>query len=152
MSRKFAPETSGPEAAPSNHPRRGPTHPGRSADLRSVVQRSRVRPETLSPDGIMTLQRAVGNRAVARMLDDARRDRTEAGGVAGGEATTMSGVQRAAHAGIASAGEPLPYLRQLQESFGPDHDLSRVRAHIGAAATSASCAPTRWASRAAPIR
>jgi hypothetical protein len=46
-------------------------------------------------------------------------------------------VTRVAAVGVASPGEPMPYLAQLQASFG-HHDLSEVRAHQDAMATDAA--------------
>ncbi len=43
-------------------------------------------------------------------------------------------IRRTAQAGIAGPASPLPHLAQIQRSFGPAHDLTGVRAHIGGAA------------------
>src|SRR5690606_31790913 len=47
-------------------------------------------------------------------------------------------VHRAAARGVAGCGGALPYLEQIQASFGTAHDLSGVRAHIGGASVEAS--------------
>jgi hypothetical protein len=47
-------------------------------------------------------------------------------------------VQEAAASGIRGSGSRLPYLDQIQASFGPSHDLGGVRAHLDGAATQAS--------------
>lgn len=47
-------------------------------------------------------------------------------------------VHRAAAAGISGSGGALPYLDRIQDSFGPGHDVSGVRAHVGGAAAEAS--------------
>jgi hypothetical protein len=49
-------------------------------------------------------------------------------------------IRRAAAAGVAGAGLPLPYLQQIQRAFGPGHDLSSVRAQVGGAAADANAA------------
>jgi flagellar motor protein MotB len=49
-------------------------------------------------------------------------------------------MQRIARSGIGTRGEPLPFLDELQAAFGPEHDLSSVRAHIGGAAAGAATA------------
>jgi hypothetical protein len=46
-------------------------------------------------------------------------------------------VHRAARAGVRGGGAPIPYLRQIQRSFGR-HDLSAVRAHVGGSAVLAA--------------
>lgn len=43
-------------------------------------------------------------------------------------------VTRHAAAGVSGSGGPLPHLDLIQRAFGPAHDLSGVRAHIGGAA------------------
>ena len=49
-----------------------------------------------------------------------------------GSAPAVAGdVHAVAEAGVAGGGEPLPHLDRIQESFGPDHDVSHVRAHVG---------------------
>jgi hypothetical protein len=40
--------------------------------------------------------------------------------------------------GVRSPGQVLPFRERLQRAFGPDHDLSRVAAHIGGPAAEAS--------------
>jgi hypothetical protein len=43
-----------------------------------------------------------------------------------------------AAAGIGDGGQQLPHLDKIQASFGPNHDVSGVRAHVGGAAADAS--------------
>jgi hypothetical protein len=43
-----------------------------------------------------------------------------------------------AAAGVAGPGAPLPHGDVVQRAFGPDHDLSTVRAHVGGAAGDAA--------------
>ncbi len=45
--------------------------------------------------------------------------------------------REAATAGVEASGAPLPHLSTIQAAFGPDHDLSGVRAHVGPAAAGA---------------
>ena len=42
--------------------------------------------------------------------------------------------------GVSGAGGVMPHLEAIQRSFGPAHDLSGVRAHVGGAAADASAA------------
>ncbi len=49
-------------------------------------------------------------------------------------------VQTHAAQGLAGPATPLPFAREIQDSFGPAHDLSAVHAHIGGAAATASAA------------
>ncbi len=44
-------------------------------------------------------------------------------------------VHRAAATGIESGGQPLPHLETVQKAFGPRHDLSAIKAHVGGTAT-----------------
>ncbi len=46
--------------------------------------------------------------------------------------------REAAAEGLAEGDGPLPHLDAIQRSFGPGHDLSAVRAHVGGAAARAS--------------
>ncbi|MEY3015675.1 MAG: hypothetical protein RIT45_4410 [Pseudomonadota bacterium] len=48
-----------------------------------------------------------------------------------------SPMQEAAKSGVAGAGAPLPFADQIGASFGPGHDLSGVRAHVGGRAKDA---------------
>lgn len=45
-----------------------------------------------------------------------------------------------AAAGVSGAGGVMPHLESIQRAFGPAHDLSGVRAHVGGAAADASSA------------
>jgi hypothetical protein len=45
-----------------------------------------------------------------------------------------------AAAGVSGAGGVMPHLESIQRAFGPTHDLSGVRAHVGGAAADASSA------------
>lgn len=63
---------------------------------------------------------------------DARRP--EPSGVA------VPGKQTLAQHGIAGPSQALPHREAIQRSFGPDHDLSAVRAHVGGAAGDACAA------------
>ena len=47
-------------------------------------------------------------------------------------------VQKAASAGVSDAGTQLPHFDQIQRSFGAEHDVGGVQAHIGGAAAVAS--------------
>jgi hypothetical protein len=47
-------------------------------------------------------------------------------------------VHAIAQAGVAGAGGPLPHFDAIQRAFGPDHDVSHVRAHVGGAAAQAA--------------
>ncbi len=58
----------------------------------------------------------------------------------GKDVGTSEHVHAAAAHGIAGAGATLPFLDQIQASFGPAHDVSHVQAHVGGAAAEASSA------------
>jgi len=51
-----------------------------------------------------------------------------------GQTVDDAGVHQAAAAGVAGSGSALPHADRIQESFGPAHDVSGVRAHVGGAA------------------
>lgn len=61
----------------------------------------------------------------------------EAGAQPAADTATSQPVQEAARKGVSGAGGPLPFLDQIQRSFGP-HDVSQVRAHVGGEATAAA--------------
>ncbi|GAB4524267.1 MAG: hypothetical protein Tsb0020_42440 [Haliangiales bacterium] len=47
-------------------------------------------------------------------------------------------VHEAAAAGVSGGGSALPHAERIQAAFGPAHDISHVRAHVGGAAAAAS--------------
>lgn len=47
-------------------------------------------------------------------------------------------LHRAAQAGVSGPAGPLPYADTIQASFGPDHDVSSVRAHVSGPAAAAT--------------
>ncbi len=49
-------------------------------------------------------------------------------------------VHAAAAHGISGSGGALPHLEQIQASFGPEHDVSHIQAHVGGAAAEGSAA------------
>jgi Domain of unknown function (DUF4157) len=55
----------------------------------------------------------------------------------GGATTSTSQIHEAAQRGVSGAGQQLPHLTEIQQSFG-SHDVSGVRAHVGGAAADAS--------------
>jgi hypothetical protein len=59
---------------------------------------------------------------------------------AGASAETPDDVRAAAASGIDGPGEALPYLPAIQASFGPQHDVSGIVAHVGGPAAAASTA------------
>jgi hypothetical protein len=56
---------------------------------------------------------------------------------ASGAAPDDDGVHAAAERGVASPGVPLPFAREIQRSFGPDHDVSGIQAHVDDASAGA---------------
>ena len=58
----------------------------------------------------------------------------------GGDQDQAEHVHAAATHGIAGAGGALPFLNQIQASFGPEHDVSHVQAHVDGAAAEGSAA------------
>jgi 3D (Asp-Asp-Asp) domain-containing protein len=49
-----------------------------------------------------------------------------------------SGIHQIADRGLSGGAGALPHFETIQGAFGPDHDLSGVRAHVGGAATAAA--------------
>jgi len=47
-------------------------------------------------------------------------------------------IQQTTAAGVNGAGGALPHANQIQSSFGPEHDVSSIRAHVGGAAATAA--------------
>ncbi|WP_428263989.1 eCIS core domain-containing protein [Haliangium sp.] len=47
-------------------------------------------------------------------------------------------VHQAAEAGVRGGGGALPHLERIQRSFGPEHDVRHIKAHVGGAAAEAS--------------
>jgi hypothetical protein len=54
------------------------------------------------------------------------------------ELTNPAAIQHAAAAGVADADGALPHAEQIQASFGPEHDISSIRAHVGGPAAAAA--------------
>ena len=74
----------------------------------------------------MSPQSLLGNSAVQRWARD------------GSTPSWPARVHRAAQAGVTAPGARLPHYRAIQRSFGPAHDLSGVRAHVGGPAARAN--------------
>lgn len=83
--------------------------------------------------------RAVQRAAGKRTLVQKRYGETQRQAAPAAEAATDTGqsVQAVAQQGVAGSGGPLPFLDQIQRSFG-EHDVSGVKAHVGGAASDAS--------------
>lgn len=113
---------------------------------------SRMRPTSVSLHPMLQYQRLLGNQATEQMLMGG-----EAVGPAGGakvQARSLSNAARAresslgrrtsgethaiAEQGAASEASGLPHMERIQQSFGAEHDLSTVQAHIGERATEAN--------------
>ena len=114
-----------------------------SRSLESSVQRSATRERRASDDhaeaapalavqaspgvgttSLQAMMAAGGNRAMVQLAG---------GGDGGPEA-----VHAAAARGVAGGGGALPHLAAIQRSFGAEHDVSGVKAHVGGAAAEAS--------------
>jgi hypothetical protein len=81
------------------------------------------------------VQRSAGKRSqVQKRYGETQRQAAPAAEAAPESAQS---VQAAAQQGVAGSGGPLPFLDQIQRSFG-EHDVSGVRAHVGGAASDAS--------------
>lgn len=70
----------------------------------------------------------------ASQTDSSEAGRADAASAADGDAA----VHGIAAAGIAGAGTRLPHLEPIQRAFGPNHDVSGIRAHVGGAAGDAA--------------
>ena len=99
---------------------------------RSLLGNSALKQRTATPPGagpaqaLLALQGAAGNRAVQRWAQNSSVQ------------ASTSRIHRAAQAGVTGPGERLPHHQAIQRSFGPAHDLSSVRAHVGGAAVRAN--------------
>ncbi|MGH9969845.1 MAG: DUF4157 domain-containing protein [Pyrinomonadaceae bacterium] len=83
---------------------------------------------------IQYLQRTIGNQAVARMLRSSVDTSTAR---SNGFAFASDAVHAAAERGTNDSGVRLPHYDAIQRSFGR-HDVSSIRAHVGAEAAAAS--------------
>jgi Domain of unknown function (DUF4157) len=93
---------------------------------------ARVPPSPGGAADVLAMQRMVGNRAVARMLDASVQRAEERPGEPSDDA-----VRAAAAEGVATPSVALPFLGRIQESFGR-HAIGHVQAHVGAPATEAA--------------
>ena len=102
-------------------------------------------------NSILHLQRTIGNQAVQRLLQ-ANAKELEAGSTATASTRLAhhfsripvyrradpDDIHQIAQDGTAGTAGPLPHLDRIQRSFGPRHDLGRVKAHIGGQAARAT--------------
>lgn len=120
----------------------------------------------VSPQQLMALQRGVGNRAVQQLLQDApsrpafgsapvqrlilpvlQRLAGDGASPAAAEQmptgidsdVTAPQIRLAAEKGLQTSVSALPYRERLQQAFGP-HDISHVKAHLGAEASASATA------------
>jgi len=56
------------------------------------------------------------------------------------DVAATAGVHAAAARGLTAPTESLPHLARIQRSFGPHHDVTGVRAHVGGPASEAAAA------------
>jgi len=112
--------TQGQSAAPQDR-RPAAAKIGPAGALGAVVQKR----EALGAEGVLALQAAAGNRAVAGLVQ-AHRERSST--------EDSVRVHEAAERGIGGGSGKLPHLDRIQQSFGR-HDMTGVVAHTGAQAT-----------------
>ncbi len=79
----------------------------------------------------LQLQSAIGNQAVQRLLQ-------ASAGHSRLNSNSAEDIQQLAHHGTAGNAVSLPYLGQIQQSFGPGYDLRHVRAYVGGQAAEAA--------------
>lgn len=48
-----------------------------------------------------------------------------------GSAASVGAIHDAAARGVSTTTSPLPFADQIQASFGPEHDVSKIQAHVG---------------------
>jgi hypothetical protein len=92
-----------------------------------LVQHGREAGGALSP----------GKRTLTEQLFDSSGPpvQRKAGGAA---ASDPAELHRAAEAGVSGPAAPLPHADRIQASFGPEHDVSSIQAHVGGAAALAT--------------
>src|SRR5262245_13976692 len=93
-------------------------HPGEVAAAPSA-------PEQEAPQEDPRIKAAMMRRALQRKSD-------------GGAEAISATAHRVADKGVGGQGAALPHLEKLQQSFGPEHDLSSVRSHVGGQAAEGS--------------
>ncbi|MEZ4404427.1 MAG: DUF4157 domain-containing protein [Kofleriaceae bacterium] len=105
-----------PQTAQSHGPTTGgPVAPFASGLLNTVQRRARPADDPFS----LHIQRRVDGGAAAQ---------------------DPTAVQAIAAQGVQGAGQALPHLDRIQQSFGPNHDVSGVQAHVGGQAATAATA------------
>jgi Domain of unknown function (DUF4157) len=151
LAQRIAP-TSPVDADRSVHPAEpvpNPVAPTAGSIRPPVQRRARPAPQMLSHTDIRYLQRTVGNRALAPLLQTDAPGRLPSpqsraqqvlqrkvhliSSPAQREDISIETMQRAAQTGIQTPSSELPYAGRIQQAFGR-HDVRHIRAHLGQAA------------------
>lgn len=145
--RRFSGQHECKEAAPIQHATAhgaSETHmPTRPA---VAYQHALLNPRALAPADIRALQRTIGGLAVGRLLagripaqsvEIQRKERglgTSLEAMPQEEDSSAEVMRQAAQVGMQTSPSTLPYVRQIQQSFGR-YDVSQIQAHLGPKAT-----------------
>jgi hypothetical protein len=84
------------------------------------------------------LDASAANTAALSAVDRELGSPVQRRGAGPAEARTDESIHAHAARGVAGASQQLPHLDRIQASFGPAHDLSSVRAHVGGEAAQSS--------------
>jgi hypothetical protein len=104
--------------------------PGRRTLTENLPVQSKATPDAGSS--------AVQRKDAAGSSEDAPAEAAVQRSEAGTTDLNDTAVHRAAARGTAGAGGALPFLDRIQRAFGPAHDLSGIRAHVGGTAAEAA--------------
>jgi hypothetical protein len=101
-----------------------------------LADRESEAPETEAP--FLSEEQEAAERSSLGATSMAMVQRMLGAGGAEAEDRAPDATRATAQAGVADGGSAMPHLDALQESFGPDHDLSAIRAHVGGEAGEAA--------------
>lgn len=100
-----------PASTTASVPHHTPTAPKSSPRISALLQRIQAKPSELSPSEVLQLQRAVGNREVARLLKTNALDSADSKNVASGTTSSAPPIQRT----IRSAAKALLENKNVKE-------------------------------------
>src|SRR4051794_9700203 len=109
--------------------KRAAADPGHDAHRASPGKRSMT--EELGEPGSGPPPLSPGKRALTDGMAGVQMKRTH------GSAASRAAIHDAAARGVSTTASALPFADQIQASFGPEHDVSKIQAHVGSDAPQA---------------
>jgi hypothetical protein len=104
---------------------------GRGDDQRQPLPGKRSMTEELGEPDSGPPPLSAGKRALTDAMGGIQLKRTP------GSPTSTAAIHDAAARGISTTASALPFADQIQASFGPEHDISKIQAHVGSDAPQA---------------